>query len=56
MSIKKSNIRAHIVIDRAFKAELELWAQQDNRSFSNFVVKVLQDYAKERRKKEKSKH
>lgn len=51
MTIKASDVRTGIIIDRGLKAELEAWAKQDNRSFNNFVNFILKEYADKRRKK-----
>lgn len=49
MTIKASDVRTNLILDRGLKAELEAWAKQDNRSFNNFVNTVLKDYAAKRR-------
>lgn len=49
MSIKEGKIRTNIIIDRDFKAELEAWARQDNRSLNNFINTILREYAENRR-------
>ena len=53
MSIKETKMRTNIIIDREFKAELEEYARQDNRSLNNFIITVLRDYAENRRKNKK---
>ena len=39
-------IRTNIIIDREFKAKLDVIAKEQNRSFNNFVITVLQEYVK----------
>lgn len=44
MAVSKDNTRTLITISKELKKELEELAEQDGRSFSNFVNKVLKDY------------
>jgi len=46
MSISKDNTRTLITIPKELKKQLEEIAKQDNRSFSNLVVKILKDYVR----------
>lgn len=52
MSIKASKTIVHVIIDRAFKTELEEFARQDNRSLSNLIDTVLQEYAQKRKERD----
>ncbi|OXB94683.1 ribbon-helix-helix domain-containing protein [Parageobacillus galactosidasius] len=46
MTISKDNTRTLITIPKELKKQLEEIAKQDNRSFSNLVVKILKDYVR----------
>ena len=52
MSIKATNVRTNIVLPKSLKAELEVWAAEDNRSVNNMIVTILLAYGNERRKME----
>ena len=42
----EKKIRTNIILTQEFKAKLEALAKEQNRSFNNFVVTVLQEYVK----------
>ena len=42
----KKKIRTNIILTQEFKAKLEALAKEQNRSFNNFVITVLQEYVK----------
>ena len=42
MSISKENIRIQITLPKELKEKLEKKAKEDNRSVSNYVVKLIQ--------------
>ncbi len=44
MAISKNNTRTLITIPKELKKQLEKLAKNDNRSFNNLVVKILNDY------------
>jgi len=44
MAISKDNTRTLITIPKELKKQLEKLAKNDNRSFNNLVVKILNDY------------
>ena len=43
-SISSENTRTNITISKELKAQLEELAKKDNRSFNNYVVKILKDH------------
>ena len=43
---QEKKIRTNIILDPAFRAKLDELAKEQNRSFNNFVVTVLQEYVK----------
>lgn len=51
MSISKEKIRANLVIDKNLKKQLEEIAKQQNRSFNNLIITILQEYINEPNKK-----
>lgn len=46
MAISENNTRTNITIPKDLKALLEKKAKEENRSFNNLVITVLQEYAK----------
>lgn len=46
MADSEKKVRTNIILDPAFKAKLDELAKEQNRSFNNFVVTVLQEYVK----------
>lgn len=46
MAISENNTRTLITIPKELKAALEEKAKQENRSFNNLVITVLQEYIK----------
>lgn len=48
MSISKDKVRANLIIDKELKRKLEEIAVQENRSFNNLVITVLEGYLKEK--------
>lgn len=46
MAESEKKIRTNIILDKEFKAKVEAIAKEQNRSFNNFVVTVLQEYVK----------
>lgn len=46
MGDQEKKIRTNIILDPAFKTKLDELAKEQNRSFNNFVVTVLQEYVK----------
>lgn len=43
MSISKENTRIQVTIPKKLKEKLEEKAMQDNRSVSNYIVKLIQE-------------
>ena len=43
-SISSENTRTNITISKELKSQLEELAKKDNRSFNNYVVKILKDH------------
>lgn len=46
MTISKDNTRTQLTISKQLKKELESIAKNQNRSFNNLVITVLQSYVK----------
>lgn len=46
MSIGKDKVRSNLVINKELKKQLENIAKEQNRSFNNIVITVLQNYVK----------
>lgn len=46
MSINKDNTRTNLTISKELKKQLEELAKQDNRSFNNLVITILENYVK----------
>lgn len=44
-TISDKNTRTNITIPKILKQELEVIAKEQNRSFNNLVITVLQEYA-----------
>lgn len=44
MSVSKDKTGVLINMDKQLKEEITLLAKQDNRSFTNYVVKVLEEH------------
>lgn len=55
MAISDSKTRTLITLDKELKKELEEIAKAENRTFSNFVVTVLQNQLEFYRNKQKNK-
>lgn len=47
MSISKDNVRTGLVLSKDLKKTLEDIAKEQNRSFNNLVVTVIQQYAED---------
>jgi len=43
MAVKKDNTRIQVTIPKDLKIQLEQKAKEDNRSVSNYIVKLIQD-------------
>ncbi|MBM7838339.1 putative HicB family RNase H-like nuclease [Alkalihalobacillus xiaoxiensis] len=50
MAIGPDKARTNITFDIDLKNKLTKMAKEDNRSLNNLVIKVLQDYVREREK------
>lgn len=48
MTIKNNKVRANLVIDKELKKELEIIAEQENRSFNNLIVTILKEFVSAR--------
>jgi predicted HicB family RNase H-like nuclease len=46
MADQEKKIRTNIILTQEFKAKLDALAKEQNRSFNNFVITVLQEYVK----------
>lgn len=46
MSISKDNTRTNLTISKELKTKLEELAKQENRSFNNLVITILENYLK----------
>lgn len=46
MSISSKNTRTNLTINKELKKTLEDIAKQQNRSFNNLVITILQEYVK----------
>ncbi|MCR3759169.1 DNA-binding protein [Clostridium felsineum] len=44
MAISKDKVRSNLVIDKELKKQLEEIAKQQNRSFNNLIITILQEY------------
>ena len=44
MAVSEDKTRTIISLEKDLKAKLESLAKQENRSFNNYVVKILKDY------------
>lgn len=44
MAVSNDKTRAIISLEKELKAKLDLLAQKDDRSFSNYVVQVLKEH------------
>ena len=44
MTISKDNIRTQLTISKELKQQLEKIAKEQNRSFNNLVITILQKY------------
>ena len=47
MTISKDKTRTNITISKELKKQLEEIAKNDNRSFNNLVITILDNYAKQ---------
>lgn len=48
MSISQDKTRTNITISKDLKEKLEQIAKEENRSFNNLLITVLQEYVKSR--------
>lgn len=46
MTISKDNTRTNITISKELKSKLEELAKEENRSFNNLVITILDNYLK----------
>lgn len=44
MSVSKDKTRTMLTINKEMKSTLEQLAKKDERSFNNFIIKILKDY------------
>lgn len=51
MAIAESKTRTQLTLPKELKAELENMAKDERRSFNNLVVKILEDYISENKRK-----
>lgn len=49
MSISQDKTRTNITIPKDLKGKLEQIAKEENRSFNNLLITVLQEYVKSRK-------
>ncbi len=49
MSISQDKTRTNITIPKDLKEKLEQIAKEENRSFNNLLITVLQEYVKSRK-------
>ncbi|GIN10236.1 hypothetical protein J26TS2_01030 [Shouchella clausii] len=50
MAVGPDKVRTNITFDRELKDKLTKMAKEDNRSMNNLVIKILQDYVRDREK------
>ncbi len=48
MSISADKVRANLIISKELKKELETIAKEENRSFNNLVITILEKFVKNR--------
>lgn len=46
MTISKDKTRTNITISKELKQQLEKLAKEENRSFNNLIITILEDYIK----------
>ena len=46
MSISADKVRSNLIINKELKKQLEEVAKQNNRSFNNLVITILESYLK----------
>jgi len=46
MSISKDNTRTNLTISKELKTKLEEIAKQENRSFNNLIINILENHLK----------
>ena len=51
MAIAESKTRTQLTLPKELKADLENMAKDERRSFNNLVVKILEDYVSENKRK-----
>lgn len=51
VAIAESKTRTQLTLSKELKAELEDMAKEERRSFNNLVVKILEDYVNENKRK-----
>ena len=49
MGLKENKTRTQIILDKQVKEELQKIAEEDSRSLSNMVNKILKDYITQRK-------
>lgn len=49
VGLKENKIRTQIILDKQVKEELQKMAEEDSRSLSNMVNKILKDYIAQRK-------
>ena len=49
MGLKENKTRTQIILDKQVKEELQKMAEEDSRSLSNMVNKILKDYIAQRK-------
>ena len=49
MGLKENKTRTQIILDKQVKEELQKMAEEDSRSLSNMVNKILKDYISQRK-------
>ena len=49
MSLKENKTRTQIILEKQVKEELQKMAEEDSRSLSNMVNKILKDYIAQRK-------
>ena len=48
MGVRKGKTRTNIVLDDVLKKKLQELAEEDNRSFNNYVCLILANYVKDK--------
>ena len=50
MAIAKDNSRIGLVVNKTIKSELQYLADKDDRTLSNYIVRILTDHVEQQRK------